>query len=179
MKFTSNSQWIPNGNIDTANKYWGYPYFITGKVIKGNQLGRKLGYPTANIEVLEQETGSQKSEKRSINSFNINSSIHRFIDLSAKYKLIPKQGVYFVKSHIDGQDYYGMMNIGFRPTIDGKKQIKEVHFFDLDKDLYGKNLQISFLKRLRDEQKFPSLESLQKQLRLDEIQARSLIPENS
>jgi len=175
---------LKNGKIEKANELLGYPYFITGQVIKGNQLGRKLGYPTANIEVTmpddqsrKQEVGSRELVTGSIKSENIDSSIHLFIDSSTKYKLIPKQGVYLVKSNIDGKDYYGMMNIGFRPTIDGKKQIKEVHFFDLDKDLYGKNLQISFLKRLRNEQKFPSLEALQKQLQRDEIQARSLIPD--
>jgi len=174
-------QALQNGDIETANEYLGYPYFITGKVIKGNQLGRKLGYPTANIEVgsRKPKVRSGESEAGSIKSENIDSSIHQFIDSSTKYKLIPKQGVYLVKSNIDGQDYYGMMNIGFRPTIDGKKQIKEVHFFDLNKDLYGKDLRISFLKRLRDEQKFPSLEALKEQLQRDEVQARGLASQAS
>ncbi len=136
---------LKEGAVQTANKYLGYPYFITGKVVRGNQLGRKLGFPTANIEV------------------------------ENSYKLIPKQGVYLVRSVINEQPVYGMMNIGFRPTIDGKKQIKEVHFFDFENNLYDKELQISFLQRMRDEQKFSSLEALKNQLQKDEKKARKLL----
>ena len=154
------------GDVKTANEFLGYPYFITGRVVKGNQLGQKLGFPTANIEVHMPDDQSRMTDDS-------------FYDSSAKYKLIPQQGVYLVQSKIDGKDYYGMMNIGFRPTIDGKKQTKEVHFFDLDKDLYNKVLRISFLERLRDEQKFPSLDALQKQLRQDAKTARNLIEKYS
>jgi len=136
---------LQDGDIELANSYLGYPYFFTGKVVKGNQLGRKLGFPTANIEIED------------------------------AYKLIPKQGVYIVKSVFDGKPVYGMMNIGYRPTIDGKKQIIEVHFFDFDKDIYEQPIRISFLKRLRDEQKFPSLEALKAQLKNDRKNALSYL----
>ena len=134
-----------NGNIKLANQYLGYPFFITGKVIRGSQLGRKLGFPTANISI------------------------------STPYKLIPKQGVYLVRSKIDKKAVYGMMNIGFRPTIKGKSQTKEVYFFDFNKDLYEKELRIEFLERMRDEQIFPSLEALKEQLKKDEQNAHQLI----
>jgi riboflavin kinase/FMN adenylyltransferase len=133
---------LTNGDILLANSYLGYHYFITGKVVTGNRLGRKLGFPTANI---------------SVDNF---------------YKLIPKQGVYVVYTYFDNQKIYGMMNIGFRPTISGKKQIKEVHFFDFQQDIYGKEIKVYFIDRLRDEQKFPSLDALKEQLKNDEIRAR-------
>ncbi len=132
---------LKEGDIALANSYLGYPYFFTGKVVKGNQLGRKLGFPTANIQIEDM------------------------------YKHIPKQGVYIVKSVFDEKPVYGMMNIGYRPTIDGKKQIIEAHFFDFDKDIYDQPIRISFLKRLRDEQKFPSLEALKAQLKKDKAAA--------
>ncbi len=128
---------IEEGKIEKADKLLGYPYFIRGIVVSGNRIGNKLGFPTANIQI------------------------------DSSDKLWPKQGVYIVKSPIDGQEVFGMMNIGVRPTIDGKKQIMEVHFFDFDKNLYGKDLQIEFLKRLRPEKKFNSLEALTNQLKED------------
>jgi len=131
-----------NGDILLANSYLGYQYFITGKVVSGNKLGRQLGYPTANISV------------------------------ENPHKLIPKQGVYVVYTEIDKQKFFGMMNIGFRPTINGKKQIKEVHFFDFNRDIYGREIKVHFINRLRNEQKFNSLEALKQQLKKDEIQAR-------
>jgi riboflavin kinase/FMN adenylyltransferase len=128
---------IKQGRVEEANQLLGYPFFLQGKVVSGNRIGNKLGFPTANINI------------------------------SNPYKILPKQGVYIVSSPIDGQTYYGMMNLGVRPTIDGKKQIMEVHFFDFDKDIYGKNLKMSFLAPLRSEKKFPSLEALTQQLQKD------------
>ncbi len=128
---------LKNGQVALANKYLGHLYGISGQVVAGNQLGRQLGFPTANIQ------------------------------LNTPHKLLPKQGVYVVKSMIDNQPVFGMMNLGLRPTIDGTKQIMEVHFFDFDKDLYGQTIPIYFIKRLRDEQKFPNLEALQNQLKKD------------
>lgn len=125
------------GNIDIANDYLGAPYFLTGKVIKGKQLGRTIGFPTANIELI------------------------------ADYKLIAKIGSYIVSSVIDGILVKGMMNIGHNPTVDNKKLSIEVHFLDLDKDLYGKVLKINILKYIRDEQKFSSIEALKEQLHED------------
>ncbi len=128
---------LQNGHISLANKLLGYPYFINGEVVTGNQLGRTIGFPTANINI------------------------------QSEHKLLPKQGVYVVKSIIDGQEINGMMNLGLRPTVDGTKQIMEVHFFNFDKDIYGRKIPIYFVERLRDELKFPSLEALKAQLKKD------------
>ena len=128
---------LEEGAISTANSYLGYNYSISGTVISGNQLGRTLGYPTANI--------------KSIDSL----------------KLIPYQGVYIVKSYIDHQEVFGMMNIGTKPTVDGTKQTIEVHFFNWNTDLYTKTISIELLHRLRDEQKFDSINDLKVQLQKD------------
>jgi len=128
---------LNEGNIELANNYLGYPYAITGKVVKGQQLGRTIGYPTANISVQED------------------------------YKLIPQNGVYVVQSTIQEKTVFGMMNIGNRPTVDGTLQTIEVHFLDFDQDLYHQTIRVSLLKRLRSEQKFPSLDALKTQLHHD------------
>lgn len=126
-----------DGDIIKANKYLGYNFMLTGTVVKGKGLGRQLHFPTANIQITED------------------------------YKLIPKQGVYIVKAIIDQELVYGMMNIGMNPTVNGKKETIEVHFFDFDTDIYNKTIQIDFLKRIRDEEKFESVESLKGQLHKD------------
>ena len=128
---------LNEGNIELANNYLGYPYAISGEVVKGQQLGRTIGYPTANISVRED------------------------------YKLIPQNGVYVVQSTIQEKTVFGMMNIGNRPTVDGTLQTIEVHFLDFDQDLYTQNISVSLLKRLRSEQKFPSLDALKTQLHHD------------
>lgn len=125
------------GDIKLANKFLGYNYFLSGEVEKGNQIGRTINFPTANISVKED------------------------------YKLIPKEGVYIVSAIIDDKKTDGMMNIGYKPTVNGEKLSLEVHFFDFDKNLYNKNITISFLKRIRDEQKFDSIEDLKNQLEKD------------
>jgi riboflavin kinase/FMN adenylyltransferase len=125
------------GNIVLANQYLGYQYSFSGKVIKGKQLGRTIGFPTANIQIDE------------------------------AYKLIPKNGVYIVKSSIDEKIHFGMMNIGNRPTVDGKNQTIEVYFFDFDKDIYYTSISVTILDRIRDEKKFDSLEDLKKQIEKD------------
>lgn len=125
------------GNIVLANQYLGYQYSFSGKVIKGKQLGRTIGFPTANIQIDE------------------------------AYKLIPKNGVYIVKSSIDEKIHFGMMNIGNRPTVDGKNQTIEVYFFDFDKDIYDTSISVTILDRIRDEKKFDSLEDLKKQIEKD------------
>ncbi len=139
---------LANGKIEKATNYLGYHYTLTGEVVTGNNLGAKIGYPTANISIKED------------------------------YKLIPKTGVYVVKSNIEGKNFYGMMNIGNRPTIEGKHQTIEVNFFDLDENLYGKTIQTELLKFLRDEQKFDSVDDLKEQLHRDKINAREIISEN-
>ena len=135
-------------NIKTANKYLGYNFMLNGTVVNGKQLGGKIGFPTANINVKED------------------------------YKLIPKTGVYVVKSKIKNALVFGMMNIGFRPTLEGKHQTIEVHFFDFNDDLYNQTLTIEVLYFLRDEEKFESVEKLISQLKEDKKIAQNYIQNN-
>lgn len=139
---------LHSGELKTANNYLGYYFMLNGTVVNGKQLGGKIGYPTANIDVKED------------------------------YKLIPKTGVYVVKSEIDNKEVFGMMNIGNRPTVDGNHQTIEVHYFDFNQDLYNKNLTIELLYFLRDEHKFESIDSLIHQLKIDEKTARDYIANN-
>ena len=139
---------LASGELKTANKYLGYFFPITGMVVNGKQLGGKIGFPTANIDVPED------------------------------YKLIPKTGVYVVKSVIDEKTIFGMMNIGNRPTVDGNHQTIEVHFFDFEQDLYGKTLTIELLYFLRDEQKFESIEALILQLNEDKKSSKNYLKNN-
>ncbi len=133
------------GDIIKANTFLGYEYMLTGVVVKGKELGRKLNYPTANLHIEE------------------------------KYKLIPKNGVYIVKSQIDGTIRFGMMNIGINPTVNGVQQTIETHFFDASFNLYDKKIQIQMLKRIRDEKKFDSIEQLQEAMQQDEDFSRDYI----
>jgi len=128
---------LTEGNITLANDYLGYEYFLTGIVTKGKQLGRTIGIPTANLQIEEND------------------------------KLIPSNGVYVVKSIINDQIVFGMMNIGFNPTVAGNKLSVEVHYFDFDGDLYDQELRVSVLKHLRSEQKFDSVALLKAQLEKD------------
>ncbi len=143
------------GNIETANEYLGYSYFFNGTVVEGNKLGRTIGYPTANLKIEEEK------------------------------KLIPGNGVYAVEvSFGSAQDdstpnsslnirnsYFGMMNIGVRPTVEGTNRMIEVNIFDFDKEIYGDTLTVHIKKRLRNEQKFNSFEELKNQLVKDKEQA--------
>ena len=122
------------GDIDLANQYLGYSYFLSGTVVKGKQLGRTIGFPTANIE------------------------------LDEDYKLVPKNGVYIVCAKIDNQLVNGMMNIGFNPTVEGKNKTIEVHLFDFNSDLYNHKIKISIKYPIRSEQKFESIAVLKQQL---------------
>lgn len=115
----------------------GYHYFLSGTVVKGKQLGRTIGFPTANIELEE------------------------------AYKLVPQNGVYIVRVEIDGKTIYGMMNIGFNPTVQGKQKTIEVHLFDFDTNIYNRKIQVSILQRIRSEKKFESVELLKEQLKKD------------
>lgn len=133
------------GDIKTATSFLGHPYFLRGMVIKGQQVGKTIGFPTANIQV------------------------------NASEKLIPAKGVYAVRVPYKNQYYKGMLNIGTRPTVDGQHQTIEVHLFDFDKDIYGENLQIDFVAAIRQEQKFPNLTALQKQLQEDSKTAKALL----
>jgi len=139
---------LANGNLKTANNYLGYNFMLNGFVVNGKKIGGTIGYPTANIDIKED------------------------------YKLIPKVGVYAVKSFLANKTVYGMMNIGNRPTVNGKHQTIEVHFFDFEGDLYGENLKIELIYFLRDEHKFDSLDSLILQLKEDEQTSRNYIQNN-
>ena len=133
-------QAILQGDIETARNFLGYDYFFTGKVVTGNQLGRTIGYATANLQIEEDQ------------------------------KLIPGNGVYAVAIKINSlekKDYYGMMNIGIRPTIEGTKRVIEVNIFDFDVDIYKSNLTITVKKYLRSEIKFNGLDALKLQLAKD------------
>jgi riboflavin kinase/FMN adenylyltransferase len=136
---------LAEGNIKTANNYLGYNFMLSGVVVNGKQLGGKIGYPTANLDITE------------------------------SYKLIPKTGVYVVKSTIDKKVIFGIMNIGNRPTLDGGYQTIEVHFLDFNANLYNKSLTIELLYFLRDEKKFNSIENLILQIRNDEQIARNYL----
>ena len=137
---------ILKGNIPTANKFLGYNFMLTGTVIKGKGLGKTLNFPTANIQI------------------------------EAAYKLIPKHGVYVVKSQIKGVEVFGMMNIGKNPTVSEGNQTKiEVHFFDFNANLYGAVLKIELLDHLRSEIKFPNIEALKLQLEKDKADATNAL----
>jgi len=139
-----------NSDIETANKYLGYPYFFEGLVVEGNKLGRTIGYPTANLFIENIE------------------------------KLVPGNSVYAVKVQQTNTGavkkvYYGMMNIGNRPTVDGNTRTIEVNIFDFDQNLYGQTLQVRLLHRLRGEIKFKGLDELKAQLANDEKKAREVM----
>ncbi len=136
---------LEQGDIETANAYLGYAYMLSGSVAKGKGLGRDFGFPTANLQIEE------------------------------PYKLVPKNGSYVVRGLLGDQEYFGMMNIGFNPTVDGSKKSIEIHFFDFQGDLYDQRIQVELLFRIRDEQKFASVEALKKQLKKDRIYALELI----
>lgn len=125
------------GNVSLAKDYLGYPYLLTGNVVKGNQLGRTINFPTANIEIPEE------------------------------YKLIPKNGVYIVTANVSNQTVFGMMNIGVKPTLGENKRSIEVHLLDFDADIYNQKIQVHILEKLREEQKFESFQTLQVQLEKD------------
>ncbi|MAN26919.1 MULTISPECIES: bifunctional riboflavin kinase/FAD synthetase [Mesonia] len=129
---------LQEGNIEKANSYLGSHFLLTGKIVKGKGIGKDLGFPTANLKIEE------------------------------AYKLIPKTGVYVVKAEIDNEEVFGMMNIGYNPTVGGSEKTIETYFFNLDKNLYGKQLQIKMLKRIREEKKFSGLEELIKAMKKDE-----------
>tara|TARA_R110001632_G_scaffold102272_4_gene210418 strand:+ start:58208 stop:59143 length:936 start_codon:yes stop_codon:yes gene_type:complete len=139
---------LQEGSLKTANNYLGYNYMLNGTVVNGKSLGGKIGFPTANLEVKE------------------------------TYKLIPKTGVYIIKTVIDSVLFYGMMNIGFRPTVSGKDQTIEAHLFNFNKDLYGNNLRLELLYFLREEKKFDSIDDLIVQLKLDKENSIAYLKNN-
>jgi riboflavin kinase / FMN adenylyltransferase len=128
---------IESADLETANHLLGQPYMLSGRVVKGDQLGRQLGYPTANIEI---------------------DSIH---------KLIPADGIYAVRVHHASSAYKGALYIGNRPTVDGARKVIEVNIFNFAKEIYGESLTVSFHKFIRGDQKFDSLEQLKAQIAID------------
>lgn len=134
-----------DGAIELANQYLGYDYFFSGTVMKGKQLGRTIGFPTANIK------------------------------LSETYKLIPKNGVYIVYSTLNNKRVYGMMNIGHNPTVGENNKTIEVHYFDVNEDLYDKIITVAFLKFIRTEEKFDSIDALKIQLNKDQEFSKNYI----
>ncbi|MDA3823394.1 MAG: bifunctional riboflavin kinase/FAD synthetase [Bacteroidales bacterium] len=139
-----------NGNLELARTMLDYDYYLEGQVVMGNQLGRKLGYPTANVHP------------------------------QSAYKLIPKNGVYAVHVEFENVLYPAMLNIGYRPTLDSANPVKiiEAHIFDFDIDLYDKDIIIHFRKRIRDEHKFSNLDGLKRQLQADELEIRAYLSGN-
>lgn len=136
------------GDVATANRLLGYPYSVTAEVVRGNEIGRTIGFPTANLE------------------------------LPREYRLISNAGVYTCLVDFDGITYKAMANIGKRPTIgdrDDDNFIIEVNIFDFDKDIYGQHITVRFLDRIRDEVKFTGLEALKAQLNQDREKARVML----
>jgi len=136
---------INAGEIELANSYLGYAYFFSGKVVKGRQIGREIGFPTANIQIDE------------------------------SYKLVPKIGIYVIKSFIKNVMHYGMMSIGTNPTVGGTALSTEVFYFDFDRDIYGETIRVTVLHYLRDEEKFASLDDLKMQILRDQASALAYI----
>ena len=136
---------IEKGEMVKAKQYLGYEFMLNGKVIKGNSLGKTINFPTANIVV------------------------------ENKWKILPADGVYAVKIVLEAKEYKGMMNIGQKPTVDGNGISLEVNIFDFNQDIYGKGIEIRFVKRIRDERKFENLLGLKKQLLIDRNKARKIL----
>ncbi len=137
-----------NGEVRLANEMLGKRYGIKGKVVKGNQRGATIGFPTANIEI------------------------------ENKDKLIPARGVYFVEVDLTDKSFYGMMNIGYRPTFNNTTELMlEVHIFYFDGDIYGEPISVRFIEKLRDEKKFSSIDELRNQLHIDKQECFKRIDE--
>jgi riboflavin kinase/FMN adenylyltransferase len=136
-----------SGKLDEANKWLGYSYSVTGMIVKGRQLGRTIGFPTANILPNDQ------------------------------YKLIPAAGVYAVEVYLDDIKYPGMLSIGSNPTVNSDNKIRsiEVHILNFDHDVYGRKISVKFRKRLRDEKKFDNTEQLAKQMELDKLNSLQIL----
>lgn len=143
---------ILHNDTDTANKLLGYDFFFSGVVVHGDKLGRQLGYPTANLKVMDEE------------------------------KIVPGNGIYAVYAQVldpgsgmRDTRLKGMMSIGFRPTVDGKKRVIEVNLFDFNKDIYNQTLRVYVKKYLREEIKFDGLEALVKQIDQDKLDSLSIL----
>lgn len=138
---------ILKGDLKEAASMLGYQYYLSGTIVEGNHVGRKIGFPTANIHPMD------------------------------PYKLIPMNGVYAIRAELHGKIYNGMLNIGFRPTIDSASAVKtiEAHLFDVRGDFYDEHVVIHFVKRVRDEMKFSGLDALKEQLEKDRNNIKQLL----
>jgi len=138
------------GHVGEANKMLGYPYQLAGEVVKGEQLGRKIGFPTANLKI------------------------------SCAYKLIPGNGVYACKAYLNGTSRPAMMNIGVKPTVNNQQVRNiEVHLIDFKGDLYGQHITVELIEKIREETKFPSLNDLVDQLKKDKVQSLNIFSQNN
>ena len=133
------------GNVALAKTYLGYPYMVSGKVVSGKQLGRTIGYPTANIQVAED------------------------------YKLIPAIGVYVVGVTVKDKDFYGMLSVGTNPTVGGTEKTVEVYIFDFNDTIYDEEITVRFLTKIRDEEHFGSIDLLIEALKNDEVFSRNFL----
>ena len=133
------------GNVALAKTYLGYPYMVSGTVVSGKQLGRTIGYPTANIQVAED------------------------------YKLIPAIGVYVVGVTVKGKDFYGMLSVGTNPTVGGTEKTVEVYIFDFNDTIYDEEIIVRFLTKIRDEEDFGSIDLLIEALKNDEVFSRNFL----
>ena len=136
---------LNQGDVGLAKTYLGYPYMVSGKVVSGKQLGRTIGYPTANIQVAED------------------------------YKLIPTIGVYVVSVTVKGTDYYGMLSVGTNPTVGGTEKTIEVYIFDFNDTIYNEEITVRFLTKIRNEEKFASIDLLIEALKNDEVFSRNFL----
>ena len=137
---------LEEGDLEKANNYLGWDYSFTGKVVEGSSRGRIIGFHTANVELIDSN------------------------------KLIPARGVYLVRCYVEGEKYFGLMNIGYRPTFeDDKNIVVEVHLLDFNKDIYGKQIKVELLNRIRNEKKFESKEALVHQINIDKDKALEII----
>jgi len=132
---------LAEGDVSLASNYLDSPFSLIGKVVKGNQLGRTIGFPTANIEI------------------------------TSTHKIIPKDGVYAVYVWINNQQHKGMMNIGFKPSINEHKHTLEVNIFDFNSNIYDREIKVEFVKRIRNEQHFENLDLLKNQISEDKIKS--------
>ena len=140
---------IEEGDVRGAAEMLGYNYSMHGVVVAGNKLGRTIGFPTANMQLYE------------------------------PLKLVPGNGVYFVKVKVLDRDLYGMCNIGCRPTVGaGNARTIETNIFGFDEDIYGLDIEITFIARIREEQKFDSLDELKTQLELDRNECLVILSES-
>jgi riboflavin kinase/FMN adenylyltransferase len=136
---------LEEGDLATANHLLARPYSLTGRVVRGDKLGRMLGFPTANLD------------PESVN------------------KLVPREGIYAVRVQFANRIFGGMLYIGTRPTVDGKKQVIEVNIFDFAQEIYGELLTVEFLHLIRFDTKFSDLEALKAQLAQDRVDALKIL----